>query len=107
MQLCSGQEALIDVYSLTSGRSRVDKLPIHSGAFKADDCKRHGRGYSKNGIGARDLELFRIKNRSCSASEGIQGGKKWVSRPHYLFGNSRYPVTESPTLMWATLWIRA
>lgn len=30
--------------------------------------------------------------------KGAKVGKKWVSGPHYLVGNSRYPVTESPTL---------
>jgi hypothetical protein len=47
------------MYILTLGRSRVDDLPIRSGAFKADYCRRHGRRYSmgENGIGSATLRV--------------------------------------------------
>jgi hypothetical protein len=56
VQPCFGQEALVDVYSHL-GCSRVDNLPIRSGAFKADYCRRHERKYSmgENGIGSATL----------------------------------------------------
>lgn len=86
---------------LLRGRSRVDNLPIRSGTFKADHCRRHGkvRCERKRNRPPRLLELFRIENRvGRSASEGSQGGQEMGFETTFLVGNSRYPVTESPTL---------